>query len=38
MDFFFDYIFPWVLLFFVLRLLMLPGALVNFVINPPRLK
>lgn len=29
MDFFFDYIVPWILLFAILKAIMLPGAIVN---------
>lgn len=36
MDFFFDYIFPWLALYFILKFLLLPGAAVDFIINPPR--
>lgn len=37
MGFFFDYIVPFVLLYMLLQLLMIPGALVRFLIKPPRL-
>ena len=36
MAFFCDYILPWILLYFVVQLLMAPGKILRFMIDPPR--
>ncbi len=36
MDFFFDYIVPWILLYYVLKLLLFPGAIISLILHPPR--
>lgn len=36
MEFFFDYIMPWLILWFLIKLFLIPGRVINMVIHPPR--